>query len=48
MPRLLLAAGALYPHLALAQTPARFYWKTLSDANAVPVIVRLELEFTLR
>jgi hypothetical protein len=34
-----LAAGALCPQRALAQTPARFYWKTLSDANAVPVIV---------
>jgi Putative MetA-pathway of phenol degradation len=35
----MLAAGALCPERALAQTPARFYWKTLSDANAVPVIV---------
>ena len=35
----LLAAGTLCPLPALAQTPARFYWKTLSDANAVPVIV---------
>jgi hypothetical protein len=35
----LLAAGTLSPLPALAQTPARFYWKTLSDANAVPVIV---------
>jgi hypothetical protein len=34
-----LAAGALHPLAAQAQTPARFYWKTLSDANAVPVIV---------
>jgi hypothetical protein len=34
-----LAAGALCPQRVLAQTPARFYWKTLSDANAVPVIV---------
>jgi hypothetical protein len=34
----MLAAGALCPQRALAQTPARFYWKTLSDANAVPVI----------
>jgi hypothetical protein len=34
-----LAAGALHPQHAQAQTPARFYWKTLSDANAVPVIV---------
>jgi hypothetical protein len=36
---LALAGGALGPQPALAQTPARFYWKTLSDANAVPVIV---------
>jgi hypothetical protein len=33
------AAGALCPPNALAQVPARFYWKSLSDANAVPVIV---------
>jgi Putative MetA-pathway of phenol degradation len=32
----LLAMGALCP--ALAQTPARFYWDTLSGSNAVPVI----------
>ena len=31
--------GALFPSQTLAQTPARFYWKTLSDANAVPLIV---------
>ena len=30
--------GALCPPQALAQVPARFYWKTLSDANAVPLI----------
>jgi Putative MetA-pathway of phenol degradation len=30
--------GALCPPQTLAQVPARFYWKTLSDANAVPVI----------
>jgi hypothetical protein len=35
----LLALGALCPPQALAQVPARFYWKTLSDANAVPLIV---------
>ena len=35
----ILAAGALYPTQALAQVPGRFYWKSLSDANAVPVIV---------
>jgi hypothetical protein len=34
-----LALGALCPPQALAQVPARFYWKSLSDANAVPVIV---------
>jgi hypothetical protein len=33
------AMGALCPPNALAQVPARFYWKSLSDANAVPVIV---------
>ena len=35
---LVLAMGALCPTQALAQVPARFYWKTLSGANAVPVI----------
>jgi hypothetical protein len=35
----MIAVAALCPQPALAQTPARFYWKTLSDANAVPVIV---------
>jgi hypothetical protein len=35
---MVLALGALCPPQALAQVPARFYWKTLSDANAVPVI----------
>ena len=34
----MLALGALCPPLALAQVPARFYWKTLSGANAVPLI----------
>jgi hypothetical protein len=33
-----LALGALAPLPASAQMPARFYWKTLSDANAVPLI----------
>jgi Putative MetA-pathway of phenol degradation len=33
-----LVVGALCPPQALAQVPARFYWKTLSDANAVPLI----------
>jgi hypothetical protein len=34
----LLAIGALCPPHALAQVPGRFYWKTLSDVNAVPFI----------
>jgi len=34
----MLAIGALCPPQTLAQVPARFYWKTLSDSNAVPVI----------
>ena len=33
-----LAMAALCPLQALAQVPARFYWKSLSGANAVPVI----------
>jgi len=36
----MLAVGVLCPPQALAQVPARFYWKTLSDANAMPVIVQ--------
>ena len=35
----MLAMGAFCPPQALAQVPARFYWKTLSGANAVPLIV---------
>jgi len=35
----MLAIGMLCPPQALAQVPARFYWKTLSGANAVPLIV---------
>jgi len=35
----MLAMGMLCPPQTLAQVPARFYWKTLSDANAVPLIV---------
>jgi hypothetical protein len=35
----MLATGALCPAQTLAQVPARFYWDTLSGANAVPVIV---------
>jgi hypothetical protein len=33
-----LIAGTFSAPAAEAQVPARFYWKTLSDANAVPVI----------
>jgi hypothetical protein len=35
----LLAMGALCPLQTLAQVPPRFYWKSLSGANAVPLIV---------
>ena len=35
----LLVSSVLCPPQASAQVPARFYWKTLSGANAVPVIV---------
>jgi len=34
-----LAMAALCPQQALAQMPARFYWKTLSGSSAVPLIV---------
>jgi hypothetical protein len=34
----ILALASLCPMLALAQIPPRFYWKSLSGANAVPVI----------
>jgi len=34
-----LALAALCPPQALAQMPARFYWKPLSGSNAVPLIV---------
>ncbi|NWG75448.1 MAG: transporter [Rubrivivax sp.] len=34
----MLAMGAFWPQQTLAQMPARFYWKTLSDANAVPLL----------
>lgn len=33
-----LAAAVLWPTQALAQVPARFYWKNLSGGNGVPVI----------
>jgi Putative MetA-pathway of phenol degradation len=36
---MMLVLGTLCPPQVLAQVPARFYWKSLSDANAVPVIV---------
>jgi hypothetical protein len=32
------ALGALVPAPASAQVPARFYWKSLSGANAIPLI----------
>jgi len=35
----LLAMITLCPSQAFAQVPARFYWKTLSGGNAVPVVV---------
>jgi hypothetical protein len=35
----LCVAGAICPPQASAQVPPRFYWKTLSGVNAVPVIV---------
>jgi hypothetical protein len=35
----LLTAGVLAPLQVLAQVPARFYWKSLADSNAVPLIV---------
>jgi hypothetical protein len=35
---MLLTTGVCCPSQTLAQAPPRFYWKTLSDANAVPLI----------
>ena len=35
----IIAAGLLGGPQAWAQVPARFYWKSLSDGNAVPLIV---------
>jgi len=35
---MMLTMGALLPPQALAQMPARFYWKTLSGGSAVPLI----------
>ena len=37
---MILAIFALWPQQTLAQVPARFYWKTLSGTNAVPVVVQ--------
>src|SRR5512137_1631981 len=34
----ILAVGVLCPPLASAQVPGRFYWKSLSGGNAVPLI----------
>ena len=34
----ILAINAFCPPQTLAQVPARFYWKSLSGANAVPLI----------
>jgi hypothetical protein len=34
-----LAMSALFPMQILAQMPARFYWKSLSDSNGVPLLV---------
>lgn len=35
---MMLTLSLFFQSQALAQEPARFYWKTLSDANAVPLI----------
>ena len=35
----MVTVGVVGPPQALAQVPARFYWKTLSGASAVPLIV---------
>jgi len=37
----LFVLGMLAPPKATAQMPARFYWKTLSGANAVPLILNV-------
>lgn len=34
-----LTLGALLPLEAMAQVPARFYWKSLSGGNAVPLVI---------
>jgi len=38
----LLVVGVLCPLQAMSQVPPRFYWKTLSGANAVPLIVQFD------
>jgi len=35
---LMLAISAFCPPMALSQVPGRFYWKTLANANATPLI----------
>ena len=35
---LIIIVAGTWPAQSLAQVPARFYWKTLSGTNAVPVI----------
>jgi outer membrane putative beta-barrel porin/alpha-amylase len=35
----LLTVGALCPGQAVAQVPARFYWRTLDGSNGIPLIV---------
>ncbi len=37
----MLIIGVLCPPQALAQLPTRFYWKSLSNANAVPLVVEV-------
>src|SRR5689334_22258525 len=37
---MILAIVTLCPLQTLAQVPGRFYWKTLSGTNAVPVVVQ--------
>jgi len=36
----MLAIDVLCPRQTLAQVPARFYWKTLSGTNGIPVVVQ--------
>lgn len=39
LPVAVLAMSAVFPLQILAQMPARFYWKSLSDSNGVPLMV---------